>query len=61
MILIIECTQEELVGKYKGKDQRLCLGEVDQKTQGRLDSHGRSVCCLVFHPLFLVSKLVPIW
>jgi hypothetical protein len=31
MILIIECTQEELVEKYKGKDQRLCLGEVKRK------------------------------
>ncbi len=40
------------MGKYKGKAQRLCLGEVDQQIQGHLDSHRQSVCCLVLNLLF---------
>jgi hypothetical protein len=55
MFLIRGCTQEESKGKYKGEDQRFCLGEVDQQIQGRLGSHRRSVCCLVLNPLFLVT------
>jgi hypothetical protein len=58
MFLIIECAQEESVGKYKGKDQRLCLAVADQKIQGCSGSHRQSVCCLVLNPLFLVTHHV---
>jgi hypothetical protein len=56
MFFIRGCTQEESEGKYKGEDQRFCLGEVDQQIQGRLGSHRRSVCCLVLNPLFWLQQ-----
>jgi hypothetical protein len=55
MFSIIERAQEESMGKYKGKVQRLCPVAEDQKLQGCLDSHRLLVCCLVLHPLFLVT------
>jgi hypothetical protein len=54
-LLIRECTEEDSVMKYEGKDQWLCFVLAAQELQHCLDSYRLSGCCLVLHPLFFVT------
>jgi hypothetical protein len=54
-LLSTECTQAYSETKYEGKDQCLCFVPEAQTSHRCLDPYGRSGCCLIMHPPFLVT------
>jgi hypothetical protein len=54
-LLSTERTQAYSETKYEGKDQCLCFVPEAQTSQRYLDPYGKSGCCLIMHPPFLVT------